>query len=44
MNGAIEQSCDVYFYELAKWIGIDRIATMAQRLGLGQMLDVDLPG
>ncbi|MEQ8397813.1 penicillin-binding protein 2 [Thalassobaculum sp.] len=44
MTGAIEQSCDVYFYELAKRIGIDRIATMAQRLGLGQMLDVDLPG
>ena len=44
MVGAIEQSCDVYFYEIAKRIGIDRIEAMAKRLGLGEMLDVDLPG
>lgn len=44
MNGAVEQSCDVYFYEIAKRIGIDRIEAMARRLGLGQALDIDLPG
>lgn len=44
MTGAVEQSCDVYYYEIAKRIGIDRIATMARRLGLGQTLDIDLPG
>lgn len=44
MVSAVEQSCDVYFYEVAKRIGIDRIEAMAKRLGLGQMLDIDLPG
>jgi penicillin-binding protein 2 len=40
----ITRSCDVYFYEMAKRTGIDRIAAMAKRLGLGQLLKVDLPG
>lgn len=44
MVSAIEQSCDVYFYEIAKRIGIDRIEAMAKRLGLGQVLELDLPG
>jgi penicillin-binding protein 2 len=44
MIGAVEQSCDVYFYEIAKRIGIDRIEAMARRLGLGENLDIDLPG
>ncbi|MEK9724876.1 MAG: penicillin-binding protein 2, partial [Rhodospirillaceae bacterium] len=43
-NQAIVESCDVYFYELAKRTGIERIAAMARRLGLGSKLDVDLPG
>lgn len=41
---AIEQSCDVYFYELARRVGIDPIAAMAARFGLGRPLGVDLPG
>jgi penicillin-binding protein 2 len=41
---AIEQSCDVYFYELARNVGIDAIAAMARRFGLGQRLAVDLLG
>jgi penicillin-binding protein 2 len=40
----ITQSCDVYFYEVAKRIGIDRIAQMAERMGLGSKLGIDLPG
>src|SRR3546814_11031782 len=44
MVEAIAQSCDVYFYELAKRIGIERIEAMAKRLGLGQLLNIDLPG
>ena len=44
MSQAITQSCDVYFYEIAKRIGINKITEMARRLGLGQKLDVDLPG
>jgi penicillin-binding protein 2 len=44
MHGAIQQSCDVYFYEIAKRLGIDRIAEMARRFGLGEAPDLDLPG
>ena len=43
-KSAITQSCDVYFYEIAKRTGIERIAAMAKRLGLGTPLGVDLPG
>jgi penicillin-binding protein 2 len=41
---AIAQSCDVYFYELARRLGIEDIAAMARRFGLGARLDIDLPG
>jgi penicillin-binding protein 2 len=44
MKAAIMASCDCYFYEMAKRTGIDRIAGMANRLGLGVELDVELPG
>ncbi|HEX9809021.1 MAG TPA: penicillin-binding protein 2 [Alphaproteobacteria bacterium] len=44
MEGAIQQSCDVYFYDVARRAGIDRIAAMARRLGLGETLGIDLPG
>lgn len=40
----IRESCDVYFYEVAKRVGIDRIAAMAEKLGLGQKLDPGIPG
>lgn len=32
---SLEQSCDVYYYELAQRVGIDRIAEMARKLGIG---------
>ncbi|HEX6012851.1 MAG TPA: penicillin-binding transpeptidase domain-containing protein, partial [Geminicoccaceae bacterium] len=41
---ALGQSCDVYFYDLARRVGVDAIAEMANRFGLGHRLDVDLPG
>jgi penicillin-binding protein 2 len=41
---ALAQSCDVYFYEMAKRLGIEKIAESARRFGLGQRLNVDLPG
>jgi len=44
LQGAIEHSCDVYFYEVARRTGIDRISAMARRLGLGSRLGLDLPG
>jgi penicillin-binding protein 2 len=41
---ALAQSCDVYFYEIARRVGVDVIAAMAQRFGLGGQLGIDLPG
>ena len=41
---ALAQSCDVYFYDLARRVGVDAIAAMARRFGLGQTLGIDLPG
>lgn len=39
---AMAESCDVYFYKLATDIGIDKIAAMARRMGLGDRLGFDL--
>ncbi len=44
LTDALALSCDVYFYEVARRTGIDRIADMSRRLGLGEVLGVDLPG
>lgn len=40
---ALSESCDVYFYSIARELGIKRIAAMARRLGLGQKYDISLP-
>lgn len=32
---ALQHSCDVFFYEVAHRVGIDKIAAMARRFGLG---------
>lgn len=41
---AIAQSCDVYFYDIARRAGLEAIAAMARRFGLGERLEVDLTG
>ncbi|MBE7637873.1 penicillin-binding protein 2 [Sneathiella sp. P13V-1] len=41
---SIAQSCDVYFYDIARKVGIDKIAEMANHFGLGEKLDLDLYG
>jgi penicillin-binding protein 2 len=43
LHGGLKNSCDVFFYETARRTGIDRIAAMANRLGLGTELEIDLP-
>ena len=43
MVGALRESCDVYFYEVAQKIGIDKIAHMASRFGLGSKTLLDFP-
>lgn len=44
MTDALKNSCDCYFYEMARRIGIDPIADMARSFGLGQSAGLDLPG
>lgn len=44
LKEAIAQSCDVYFYHVALATGIDRIAAMAHRMGIGVTPKIDLPG
>jgi penicillin-binding protein 2 len=44
MIDALMQSCDVYFYEMGRRLGADRMAEMSRRFGLGQTLAIDLPG
>ncbi len=44
LKTALRISCDVYFYEVARRTGIDRVAAMSHRLGMGTELDMDLPG
>ena len=44
LHGGLKNSCDVYFYEVARRTGMDHIAAMANRFGLGVKLDIELPG
>ncbi|MFA7604057.1 MAG: penicillin-binding protein 2 [Novosphingobium sp.] len=44
MAKGIYQSCDVYFYHFAQQIGMDRIAAMARRLGLGEQFPLPVVG
>ncbi len=39
---ALSQSCDVYFYDVATKVGIDKIAEMGKRLGLGTRHDLPM--
>lgn len=43
MIGAIQHSCDVYFYEMSRRVGVNAIAEMAGKFGLGRKTDIDLP-
>ena len=36
MRTALKKSCDVYFYEVARKLGIDRLADTASKFGLGE--------
>ena len=41
---ALRESCDIYFYDVALKIGIDKIAAMARRLGFGATHDIGISG
>lgn len=44
LQRAIEQSCDVYFYEISRDLGIDRIHYYLSQFGLGAPTGVDIRG
>lgn len=44
MRKAIATSCDVYFFEIARLMGIDRMAAFLSQFGLGQPTGIDIPG
>ena len=48
LREAIKQSCDIYFYEVARRLGVDRLAITAKKFGLGtkvfDILDEELTG
>ncbi|MGD0021019.1 MAG: penicillin-binding protein 2 [Smithellaceae bacterium] len=43
LHRAIVESCDVYFYNVGKLLGPDKIAKYAKLFGLGEISGVDLP-
>ncbi len=43
LRRSLSQSCDVYYYEMARRVGADNIAAMARKLGLGVRPDLPLP-
>lgn len=44
LHAALKFSCDVFFYTVALRTGVDRIAAMSHRLGMGVELELDIPG
>ena len=44
METAIAQSCDVYFYELASMLGVEKLSGWLAHFGLGQPTGIDIGG
>ena len=44
LTSAIQQSCDVFFFDIAKRVGVDGIAAMANRFGFGASLGLEIGG
>lgn len=44
MRDSLKQSCDTYYYEISQIIGVDAIADMSRRLGLGQTHGIGVAG
>lgn len=41
---ALAKSCDVYFYEIARETGIEKIRETALKFGFEELFDIELPG
>ncbi len=42
LRKSLEQSCDVYYYEVARRVGIEKIGAMARAMGMGKKFDIPL--
>ncbi len=42
LRNAIKQSCDIYFYEVARLLGVDKLSIIAKRYGLGSKVLEDI--
>jgi penicillin-binding protein 2 len=43
LTGAIAHSCNVYFYQLGIWLGLNQLAREGTRLGFSRRTGIDLP-
>lgn len=43
LRTALKESCDVYFYNLGEYMGVDCISSFAQEYGFNQKTGIDLP-
>lgn len=44
LESSLRESCDVYYYDLALKVGIEKLSAMAERLGVGERFDLPLSG
>jgi penicillin-binding protein 2 len=44
MHDGLKHSCDIYFYDTARRIGIDAIEKVARKFGLGETYNLEIPG
>ena len=44
VENAIKESCDVFFYETARKLGINKISKLAKEFGLGEIYNIGIDG
>lgn len=44
LRRGLQVSCDIFFYEVARRLGIDKMEEAARKMGLGALTGIDLPG
>ena len=44
LHEAVKTSCDIFFYEMANRLGIDRLHDMAVRFGVGEQFEIGISG
>ncbi len=44
LHSGIAQSCDIFFYEVARRLGVDKMEAAARALGMGAPTGIELPG